>query len=93
MIIQTKEQRTKEIEFQNSMIYNLQKWMRNVLAIASCGVALSYWAFILKDGPLFTGVGIAAVIGTIICVICAAIIGYAIKNGKANVKKIVQANK
>jgi hypothetical protein len=90
MIVQTREEQIKEIEYQSRMLQNLKKWMRNLIVFSSIGVVIAYWALALQNGMIFNVIGVISVIVTALCVIGCAVIGFAFKNGKANVEKIIR---
>ncbi len=85
---QTKSQQLKEIEYQTRMIENLKKWIRNLIVISSIGVAMAYWALKLQNGMIYNVVGVISIIIIVVSVILCAVIGFAIKNGRANIEKI-----
>ena len=87
MTPQTKQQKIKEIEYQTRMLKNLKNWIRNLLIFSSIGVAVAYWALKIQEGPLFTAVG---VIFIVLSVVLSGVIGFAFKNGKSNVDKIIR---
>lgn len=88
---QTREQQLKEITYQKKMLANLKKWMRNMMLLSSAGVALAYWAFQLQEGVPYTIIGVISVILIVVCVVLSAVIGLALKNGRANVEKILRS--
>ena len=85
---QTKSQQLREIEYQTRMIENLKKWVRNLIVISSIGVAMAYWALKLQNGMIYNVVGVISIIIIVVSVILCAVIGLAIKNGRANIEKI-----
>ena len=85
---QTKSQQLREIEYQTRMIENLKKWVRNLIVVSSIGVAMAYWALKLQNGMIYNVVGVISIIIIVVSVILCAVIGLAIKNGRANIEKI-----
>lgn len=85
---QTKSQQLREIEYQTRMIENLKKWVRNLIVISSIGVAMAYWALKLQNGMIYNVVGVISISIIVVSVILCAVIGLAIKNGRANIEKI-----
>ncbi|MDD5968593.1 MAG: hypothetical protein PUC17_03800 [Anaerostipes sp.] len=85
---QTKSQQLREIEYQTRMIENLKKWVRNLIVISSIGVAMAYWALKLQNGMIYNVVGVISITIIVVSVILCAVIGLAIKNGRANIEKI-----
>ena len=90
MTPQTKQQKIKEIEYQTRMLKNLKNWIRNLLIFSSIGVAVAYWALKIQEGPLFTAGGVVSVIFIVLSVVLSGVIGFAFKNGKSNVDKIIR---
>lgn len=88
MTAQTREQQLQEIKYQTKMLDNLKRWIRNLILLSSVGVAVAYWALRLQEGTVYHVVGVFCIILMIICVALCAVIGFAFKNGKANVDKI-----
>lgn len=86
--IQNKKQQLQEIEYQNQMLLNLKRWMRNLIVLSSIGVAIAFWAINLMDGIVFNIIGGAGILLAAISVIICAIVGLALKRGKENVDKI-----
>ena len=82
----TKQQKIKEIEYQTRMLKNLKNWIRNLLIFSSIGVAVAYWALKIQEGP----VGVVSVIFIVLSVVLSGVIGFAFKNGKSNVDKIIR---
>lgn len=89
MTVQTKQQQLKEIEYQEKMLNNLKKWMRNLMILSSIGVVIAYWALNLQRGLPYQMIGIIGVILAAVSVVFCAAIGLAFKNGKTNVEKII----
>lgn len=87
---QTKSQQLKEIEYQNKMLLNLKKWMRNLILLSSVGVAVAFWAINLMDGMIFNIVGGASVFIAAVSVIICAVVGLAVKRGQENIDKITK---
>lgn len=85
---QTKSQQLREIEYQTRMIENLKKWVRNLIVVSSIGVAMAYWALKLQNGMIYNVVGVISISIIVVSVILCAVIGLAIKNGRANIEKI-----
>lgn len=90
MTSQTKQQKIKEIEYQTKMLKNLQNWIRILLIFSSIGVAVAYWALRIQDGAVFTAVGVSSIIFILFSVVLCGVIGFAFKNGKRNVDKIIR---
>lgn len=89
MTVQTKQQQLKEIEYQEKMLNNLKKWMRNLIILSSIGIVLAYWALNLQKGLPYQMIGVIGVILAAVSVVLCAVTGLAFKNGKANVEKII----
>lgn len=90
MAVQTKQQQLKEIEYQTKMLNNLKKWIRNLIILSSVGLVIAYWALKLQEGIAYNVIGVISIIFIVICVVLCVVIGLALKNGKANVDKIIQ---
>ena len=87
MAAQTKKQQLKEIEYQTRM---LNKWIRNLIILSSCGMGIAYWAIKIQEGLMFNIIGGVSIVLVTACVIGCVIIGLALKRGQENVNKIVQ---
>lgn len=90
MASQTKQQKIKEIEYQTKMLKNLKNWIRILLIISSIEVAIAYWALKIQEGTVFTVIGVASIIFIVLTVVLSGVIGFAFKNGKSNVDKIIR---
>ena len=90
MTTQTKQEQLKEIEFQTQMLNNLKKWIRNLIILSSTAIVIAYWALKMQDGIVFNVIGVISIILIIVSVVLCGVIGFAFKNGKANVDKIIQ---
>lgn len=91
MIVQTKAEKVKEVEFQTKMLDNLKKWIRNLTIFSSLMVAISYWAFKLNTGLVYNIVGGVSLFFVVVTVLVCVITGLAYKRGKENVDKITSA--
>ena len=89
MTVQTKQQQLKEIEYQEKMLNNLKKWIRNLIILSSIGVVIAYWALNLQKGLPYQMIGVIGVILAAVSVVFCPVTGLAFKNGKANVEKII----
>lgn len=79
-----KQAYNQEILFQEKMLKNLQKWLRNMIIFSSLAFLMIIYGNLLH--PFFKVVGVVLVI---ISVILCAIIGLAFRNGKQNLDKII----
>lgn len=91
MIVQTKAEKIKEIEFQQKMLRNLKKWITVLIILSTVFAGVSYWAIKLKDGLCYNIVGGISIGLMVISVIICATTGLAYKNGQRNVEKITSA--
>lgn len=89
MIIQSKEERKKEVEFQLAMLDNLKRWIRNLIILSSFGVVFAYWSFQhTATVPFMILRGVSIVIIILSAILC-VVVGLAYKRGKENVDKIL----
>lgn len=93
MIVQTKAEKIKEIEFQEKMLNNLKLWMRVLIMLSSILVVVSYWALKMKDGLSYNIIGGVSIFFMVVAVLACATVGLAYKRGKENVAKITSALK
>lgn len=84
-----KKQLIREAEQQKNALKQLSRWVTYAMLFSSCMMVLTWWGF--------TGTGIRFILGgvgtflMIAGIICAAIIGLGIRNGRRNVERILQA--
>ena len=79
-----KQAYNQEILFQEKMLKNLQRWLRNTIVFSSLAFLLIIYGNMMH--PVFKVIGVILVI---ICVILCAIIGLAFRNGKRNLDKVI----
>lgn len=80
---------SQEVQMQMEALKKINQWKIIALAVSAIGVALVYGGFAGAGQNLFLGIsGIACmVIGTA----CAIVLNLGLKNGRSNVKKILDA--
>ena len=60
------------------------------MILSSIGIVLAYWTLKMQEGIVFYIAGIISIIVIVISVVLCAVIGFALKKGKANVEKIIR---
>ncbi|HIT61574.1 MAG TPA: DUF202 domain-containing protein [Candidatus Fimousia stercorigallinarum] len=90
MVIQTRKEQLKEIEYQTKMLNNLKKWIQMLILISSVGIACTYWSLNAHSGGVFHLIGFISVVITILSVLGCIIIGLGYKKGRTNVDKILK---
>lgn len=79
----------QEAEQQKNAIKRLSAWFRNAMLFSSCAVVLAWWG--LGGAGLQLACGVAGIVLASVGVICAALIGLGIRNGRRNVVHILEA--
>ena len=79
---------TTEAKMQTEALKKINRWKMIAMAISTLGVALAYAGFAgLIQTPLLGGFGVAV---TVVSVAAALIFNLGLKNGRRNVKKMLQ---
>ncbi len=84
-----KKQLLREAEQQKDALNRLKRWMQYAMIVSSCAVVLAWWG--LTGAGVRFACGIAGVVFTLIGILCAALIGLGIRNGRRNVENILRA--
>ena len=79
-----KQAYNQEILFQEKMLKNLQRWLRNMIIFSSLAFLMIIYGSMIH--PFFKVVGVILII---ICAIICMIIGLAFRNGKHNLDKVI----
>lgn len=74
---------------QNNALNRLKHWMQYAMLFSSCAMVLTWWG--LTGTGIRFGCGIAGAVLATLGVLCAAFIGLGIRNGRRNVKSILNA--
>lgn len=85
----SKKQLLREAQQQTDALKQLKHWMQWAMIVSSCAVALAWWG-LMGEGFRFA-FGIVGVVATFAGIICAALIGLGIRNGRRNVEHILRA--
>ncbi len=85
----TPRQLLEEARQQKEALAQLGGWQRNAMLASSCGAALAWWG--LTGGGVRSVLGAAGVLLTLTGVLCAALIGLGIRNGRRNVERLLKA--
>lgn len=85
----TPEQLLEEARQQQAALERLGGWQRNAMLASSCGAALAWWG--LSGGGSRMLFGIAGVLLALTGILCAAVVGLGIRNGRRNVEQLLQA--
>lgn len=81
----------EEARLQQGALKQLRAWQRNAMIASSCGVVLAWWG--LTGGGTRLILGIAGMLMMILGILCAAVIGLGIRNGRRNVEQLLHAAK
>ncbi|MDD6612711.1 MAG: hypothetical protein ACI3XW_02505 [Butyricicoccus sp.] len=84
-----KKQLIREAEQQKNALKQLTRWMKYAMIFSSCAMVLTWWG--LTGAGVRLALGIAGVVLTIVGILCAALIGLGVRNGRRNVEHILQA--
>lgn len=84
-----KKQLIREAEQQKNALKQLTRWMKYAMIFSSCAMVLTWWG--LTGAGVQLALGIAGVVLTIVGILCAALIGLGVRNGRRNVERILQA--
>lgn len=79
----------REAEQQKDALARLSIWLRNAMLLSSCAAVLAWWG--LSGGGLRLACGVAGGVLACISVVCAALLGLGIRNGRRNVAHILKA--
>ncbi len=79
----------EEARLQQGALKQLRAWQRNAMVASSCGVVLAWWG--LTGGRTRLVLGIAGMLIMILGILCAAVIGLGIRNGRRNVEQLLRA--
>ena len=82
-------QMIEEARQQEAALRRLRGWMRNMMVLSSCMALVAGWG-LQGAGIRFAG-GVIGTLCGVLCIACAAILGYGIRNGRRNVEHILQA--
>lgn len=85
----SKKQLLHEAEHQKGALDKLKRWMQYAMLFSSCAMVLTWWG--LTGAGIRFACGIAGVILVILGILCAALIGLGIRNGRRNVEHILRA--
>ena len=85
----SKKQLLREAEQQTDALNKLKRWMQLAMLVSSCAMVLTWWG-LTGAGPRFV-CGIVGVVLVTLGILCAAIIGLGIRNGRRNVEHILRA--
>lgn len=78
-----------EAQQQKDALKRLQSWLRNAMLLSSCAAVLAWWG--LAGSGLCMACGVAGIVLASVSMICAALIGLGIRNGRRNVAHILKA--
>lgn len=84
-----KKQLIREAEQQKNALRQLTRWIKYAMLFSSCTMVLTWWG--LTGEGVRMVFGIAGVILTIVGMVCAAVIGLGVRNGRRNVEHILKA--
>lgn len=79
----------EEARLQQSALEQLRSWQRNAMLASSCGMVLAWWGLSSSGARLIFG--IAGVLFMLLGILCAAVIGLGIRNGRRNVEQLLRA--
>lgn len=79
----------REAEQQKDALKRLQGWLRNAMLLSSCSAVLAWWG--LSGVGLRLTCGVAGIVLASVSMICTALIGLGIRNGRRNVAHILKA--
>jgi hypothetical protein len=75
-----------EVQYQNKMLNNLKRWLRNVIIFSSLSLIL-----IISGPSVHPFIKIIGIIMMIISVVSAIVIGLGLRNGKDNIEKLLDS--
>lgn len=78
-----------EAQQQKDALKRLQGWLRNAMLLSSCSAVLAWWG--LSGAGLRLACSVAGIVLASVSMICAALIGLGIRNGRRNVAHILKA--
>lgn len=87
----SKKQLLREAEQQTNALNQLKRWMQYAMLLSSCALVLAWWG--LTGAGVRFACGVIGIILVFLGVVCAAIIGLGIRNGRRNVANILHAAK
>lgn len=84
-----KETLLQEAQMQTKALATIRKWFLVAMGVSAISMAITYYGF--AGSTPHPVVGVLGIVFTVIATMIAAIINYAIRNGRRNVKKILDA--